>query len=495
MDEPARVSTGIRVLDQMLDGGLPKERAILLTGGPGTGKSTIAMEFIQEGLANGEECLFVSTEQTPDELRDGFAPFNFDLEHENLNISTLHGALRETRGGDQELVIRTLEGDKPIDDKQVPFTAANIRKYLEKKEAGDYDRIVLDSVSGLEPVHDSRDAFRRSVLDMIRLFSDDFGATTIFNAEYAGSQLGEGAEVVGGPDTVQYNAHGVIRVWREAINGDYQRFIDVMKMRGVDHETRKFKVGFSEDGVSVYPERRSQSEKFIDYEHFETGLDGLDELLGGGLVQGSGALLEHDGQAALDALFAALVAQALEDDMALTVVPRIDMKPRKLEKYLLGYDGTLEDLLDEDRLFILDMVGAWGLEHRNVFDVREEDSGLPYLLSQIDQRSAGEAQFSIINTEAKVHAIGAEESRRIRDWQEANFVSDDDILLEVHNPKQMDDKLSEFHVDAAGQVLRTEMGESGLQYLTLRKSPTGMVGTTRAIEYIDEMPFVRVRQA
>jgi hypothetical protein len=43
--------------------------------------------------------------------------------------------------------------------------------------------------------------------------------------------------------------------------------------------------------------------------------------------------------------------------------------------------------------------------------------------------------------------------------------------------------------------METHMGESGLQYLTLRKSPTGMIGTTRAIEYIDEPPFLRVRRA
>jgi KaiC/GvpD/RAD55 family RecA-like ATPase len=494
MDTDERVSTGIRVLDQMLDGGLPAKRTMLLTGGPGTGKSTIAMEFLQDGLANGDECLFVSTEQTPGELRDGFGPFDFDLDHPDLNVSTLHGALRETREG-QELVIRTLEGNQPIDDKNVPFTGQNVQKYLQKKEAGDYDRVVLDSVSGLEPVHENREAYRRSVLDLIRLFSDEFGATTIFTAEYSGDQHDEGAETVGGPDTVQYNAHGVIRVWREAIEGDYQRFIDVMKMRGVDHDTRKFKVGFDETGVTVYPEHRSQSDRFIDYDHFSTGLAGLDELLGDGLVQGSGTLLEHDGKASLDSLLSALMTEALDQGMSLTIIPRIDMKPRRLEQYFYPDDVDVDTLLEEDRLFVLDMVGAWGRDHRNVFDVRESDSGLPYLLQEIDQRSAGDAHFSLLNTEAKTHAVAPEEARRIRDWQEANFVTGEDILLEVHNPNQIDDSLAEFHVDAASQVLETHMGESGLQYLSLRKSPTGMIGTTRAIEYIDEPPFLRVRRA
>ncbi|AEN06540.1 circadian oscillation regulator KaiC-like protein [halophilic archaeon DL31] len=53
----------------MLDGGYPEERAVLLTSTPGTGKSTLAMQFLQEGLQNGESWLFISTEQTVDELR------------------------------------------------------------------------------------------------------------------------------------------------------------------------------------------------------------------------------------------------------------------------------------------------------------------------------------------------------------------------------------------------------------------------------------------
>jgi KaiC/GvpD/RAD55 family RecA-like ATPase len=69
------VSTGSPALDTMLDGGYPEERAVLLTGTPGTGKSTLTMRFLQEGLQNGKSCLFISTEQTVDELRDAFAPF------------------------------------------------------------------------------------------------------------------------------------------------------------------------------------------------------------------------------------------------------------------------------------------------------------------------------------------------------------------------------------------------------------------------------------
>jgi circadian clock protein KaiC len=56
------VSTGVDGLDDVLGGGLPRGRSLLLSGGPGTGKTTIGMSFLQAGLAAGEECLFLTTE-------------------------------------------------------------------------------------------------------------------------------------------------------------------------------------------------------------------------------------------------------------------------------------------------------------------------------------------------------------------------------------------------------------------------------------------------
>lgn len=85
-----QISTGIDVLDEMLDGGLPNDRTHLLVGGPGTGKSTLSMQYLQEGVENGETCFYITTEQSYEELQDTFQAFDFDLDHENLIILTVH---------------------------------------------------------------------------------------------------------------------------------------------------------------------------------------------------------------------------------------------------------------------------------------------------------------------------------------------------------------------------------------------------------------------
>lgn len=72
------------------------------------------MQFLQKGVRQGEECLSISTEQTPVELRNNFAPYEFDLAHENLTITSIHSRPGYTLDEEEEeqFVIETLEGEQ-----------------------------------------------------------------------------------------------------------------------------------------------------------------------------------------------------------------------------------------------------------------------------------------------------------------------------------------------------------------------------------------------
>jgi hypothetical protein len=65
--------------------------------------------------------------------------------------------------------------------------------------------------------------------------------------------------------------------------------------------------------------------------------------------------------------------------------------------------------------------------------------------------------------------------------------------VDIHNPKLMPGELAEFYVDAAGQVLRTWIDDTGLQYLMWKKSPIGDVGGTSLVEYLEDTPYIRVQ--
>ncbi|WP_324758876.1 ATPase domain-containing protein [Haloarcula sp. GH36] len=491
------VPTGTETLDEILDGGLPENRTVLVTGGPGTGKSTLAMQFLQEGLDRGEDCLYISTEQTFDELVDTFDSYPFELDHENLTITSLHATPGQTveGGDDRELTLQTLEGGKMLGgDYSAPFESKYITQYLTRFAPA--DRVVLDSVSGLSAIGEDPDVFRRTLLDFIRLLNDEFGATAIFTAEESQpSASQEDVKTVAASDAVQFNTHGVVRLWRENVSGDYHRFLEVVKMRGVDHDTRVHEVSFTETGLRVSPRLRTHPGEFVPSDHMSTGIPGLDQLMGGGIVRGGTLLLEHDGQASPHSILTNLLAQATEDDMAITIVPPVELPPKRLRTIIDERIGDMEELLADDQLFLVDFANIWENTKRNVFKPQEHDTDNPAaVLRTIDDRRGEQPMFTALNVEAQIPVLTDDELRQMRFWEEENLYRPDDTTMYLYNPASLDDELGAFYRNGAWQNLRTWVNEKGLQYIELKKSPSGYMGSTRLVEYVTDEPYMRVQR-
>jgi hypothetical protein len=101
--------------------------------------------------------------------------------------------------------------------------------------------------------------------------------------------------------------------------------------------------------------------------------------------------------------------------------------------------------------------------------------------------------FHVVNADAVVHALGPAEARRVRYFEEAQLLGPDGLLLHVTNPETVDDGMDAFYRSAADQILDVWLEDDGLQYVSLRKSPCGFVGTTSLVEYVDEPPYLRVQ--
>lgn len=489
-------STGDETLDRMLDGGYPDARATLLTGGPGTGKSTLSMQFLQAGLDAGEDCLFVSTEQTAGELRDSFADFDFELDHERLDVTSVHAAPGRTFEADEDVL--TLQQLQDTDDQPfggfddgfgTPFTADYIEEYL--SQFGPQDRIVFDSVSGLSAVSETPEAFRRSVLDLIRFLTDELGATVLLTAEAADDGPGEAAD--DGPAThlLRFTTHGVVELERRPINGDPHRFLTIRKMRGVDFDRRTVEVEFVENGLRCAPSRRSQPPALKDHRHKSVGIDGLDALTGGGLVRGAGVLLTHDGRANLSALFSTLLDHALSADDSVTLLPTNDLREARTRRLLEGHGWDLDDLLAEGRLTVVDLVGAWDDDQPNVHTPTPSAEAVTDHL--VDSATDDGDQYTLVSADPVVHTLGESDARQVRYTTEAELAGGSNGLVHVVNPNVVGDEIVEFYRDVAEQVLETWMPSDGLQYVSLQKSPCGFVGTTSLVEYIEEPPYIRVQ--
>jgi hypothetical protein len=151
------------------------------------------------------------------------------------------------------------------------------------------------------------------------------------------------------------------------------------------------------------------------------------------------------------------------------------------------------DLLESDRLFVLDQIGAWDETDRNVFAARESATGIQSVLDVVAGRSEERSRLSLINADSMVNSLGPDAARTVRYWQESRMLRETDLVLHVHNPAVTPEEISGFYTNAAEQVIRTWLADDGLQYVTLEKSPCGFIGTTSLVEYTTEPPYLRVQ--
>ena len=486
-------ATGSAVLDEALDGGLPRRRSTLVIGGPGTGKSTLAMQFLQEGLAAGEACLLISTEQTTEELLDSFGRFPYELDHEQLTLTSVHAVADRDLENDHVLTIKTLDGGELIDAGfGIPFTPTYLRDTL--LQYGPVDRVVLDSASGLAALGDDESLYRRAILDVIRLFTDEFDATSMIVSEGrpGNPDAVGGRETLAGDELLQFSTHGVIRLWRDALDGDFHRFLRIEKMRGVDHDTRRFKIVIEPStGVRIVPHRRALPAEVHRAEPFETNVQGLDALLGGGLPRGEIALLEHDGLANTGPLLYALINEALGGDAAVVLLPPLDLRLGDLAAHLRDGVGPIETLFEGDRLFVIDPVRPPHDAHRNVFHVSGAEA-YESALRTIDERTSGQARFGVFDFDTLLHKVPSDRAEAITRESIAMHLSGDDTVVATLNTEGDTESLRVFMEDTAQQVLRVHQEPDGLEIVKLAKASAAPPGQSRVIGYTDEPPYIQL---
>jgi circadian clock protein KaiC len=263
--------TGIDGLDDILGGGLERRRVFLLEGSPGTGKTTIATQFLLAGAQAGERSLYITLSETEDEMRAGATSHGWDLAGVDLfELVPPENLLDEDQ--QQSLLYSS--------DLELGETTKRI---LEAFERAKPHRVVLDSLSEIRLLAQSSLRYRRQVLSLKHYFAQQ-GATVLLLDDLTTDVNDK---------TVHSIAHGVVRL--EEIAPEYgaeRRRLRVLKYRG-----RRFRGGFHDftiatGGVHVFPRLvSSEHKKGVSREVMPSASAELDALLGGGLERGSSVLI------------------------------------------------------------------------------------------------------------------------------------------------------------------------------------------------------------
>lgn len=266
----AQVSTGIGGLDDVLAGGLLRDRLYLIEGTPGTGKTTLALQFLLEGRRRGEACLLVTLSETARELRSWAATHGWSLD----GISILELGLDAAAGSERE---QTLLHPAEL---ELGETMAII---LERIDRDKPKRLVLDNLSELRLLAQTPLRFRRQVSALKARFTSH-GCTVLLLDEQTNDAQGRQLHTI---------VHGVIVLEQSSSrHGAERRSLHVVKMRGIAFRGGVHDYAIKTGGIRVYlrlvaPESGSV---FLPVSA-GTGVAELDTLLGGGLMYGASTLL------------------------------------------------------------------------------------------------------------------------------------------------------------------------------------------------------------
>lgn len=269
--EQSRSATGVPGLDEVLHGGLIPGCLYLVDGEPGAGKTTLAVQYLMEGVRRGESTLYVTLGETAGELRAGAAAHGWSLD--GIEIAELI-VDEDQLFGDAEL---TMYHPSEV---ELNETTQRIIQAVERCKPG---RMVLDSLSELRLLAQSSLRYRRQILALKQFFIGR-GCTVLFLDDRSSE----------GIDTQVHSiAHGVIALERSLpAYGPALRQLRVTKFRGSDFISGYQDLRIQNGGLQVFP-RLTANEHGRPYgrEVVPSGVTALDDLLGGGIERGTATLL------------------------------------------------------------------------------------------------------------------------------------------------------------------------------------------------------------
>jgi circadian clock protein KaiC len=267
-----KAATGVEGLDEILAGGLQRGRVYLIEGSPGTGKTTIATQFLNSGAALGEPGLYITLSETEEELRASAASHGWSFDPPNAVYELVPPENLLDEDQQQSLLYSS--------DLELGETTKRIFEAIEKHKP---QRIVVDSLSEIRLLAQSSLRYRRQVLALKHYFARRGGTVVMLDDLTTETH----------DKTVHSVAHGVIRL--EELAPDYgadRRRMRVIKYRGQDFRGGYHDMVIKTGGVQVFPRLVSGEHKSdFERETLPTGSAELNNLLGGGIERGSSTLV------------------------------------------------------------------------------------------------------------------------------------------------------------------------------------------------------------
>lgn len=284
-------ATGIAGLDHILLGGFPRNRVYLVQGDPGVGKTTLGLQFLRQGAANGETCLYITLSESRDEL---------------LAVAESHGwsldgiEIYEQLIGEEALT----EEDSTVFYPAEIELGETIREVLMAVDRIKPQRVVLDSLSEIRLLAQSSLRYRKQVLALKKFFAPR--NVTVLCLDDRTSEVHD--------LQLQSVPHGVVELERYTpMYGSARRRLQLVKVRALNFRDGYHDFNIETGGIVVYPRLVAAEHRgVVPQEHMPSGLEVLDGMLGGGIDRGTSTVIMGPagcGKSALSTQYAVAAAR------------------------------------------------------------------------------------------------------------------------------------------------------------------------------------------
>ncbi len=233
-----RTRTGIKGIDDLTGGGFPKRKCVAVVGGPGTGKSIFLMQFLINGaLRYNEPGIYITFEETPEEVRSDYKDFNFnirELEKNNLLRIVHYNPMRIKR------FIKNMD-----------VTLRDLIKEIKAK------RIAIDSLNAFTLMYDKEGEMRMGLFQLFQTLKE-LGVSCLLSSEsWRDPSISKSG-------AVEFIADGVVMLYNLKIGDTRVRAVEILKMRGIKHEARIVPFKINSNGIKVFIEEEVFGHKEIE---------------------------------------------------------------------------------------------------------------------------------------------------------------------------------------------------------------------------------------